>query len=306
MNDYNLVPFNRNFLISKFGMYNNSTMCYFNSMIQSVLSCPSVVEYILRVMNTSGVNLIINLLGRIIENGEKISIEYNLELFNEFLRQLKKKYPKLNFGFTQEDAGEMFVILLDLLNDNYLNCMFQHTYKCNIFCMDCRKSKDLADDVSYYFTVDINEIKNFSLSSKMDSNSTNELNKFIRNNYSKLEGIKCSLCKGKDVIKTNRLITAPTIIMIIFNKYKEKIEYVYPSTLSFSNRLSDVKTSHHYRVVSSVHHNGNTNFGHYYAKCLRKSGVFNLNDTSFISGDLSPEANSYIVLYHYTDTVEDF
>ncbi len=172
--------------------------------------------------------------------------------------------------------------------------------------MDCRKTKDINDDVSYYFSVDTGEIKKFSLSSRMDPPNINELNKFIRNNYSKLEGTFCSFCKSEDVIKTNRLTTIPTVIMVMFNKYKEKSNYMYPSNMTFSNKLNDTKSSHHYRIVSSIHHNGNMNFGHYYAKCIRKSGTFNLNDTSFLPGDLTPEANSYIVLYHYTDTIEDF
>jgi ubiquitin C-terminal hydrolase len=313
MNEYNLVPFDRNFLISPFGMYNSSTMCYFNSMIQSILSCPSVVEYILKVKDLNGSNLILQILGRMITDKNKMNnnlsanIEYNLSLFNEFLRQLKQKSPSLNFGFNQEDSGEMFIILLDLLNDNYINNIFQHTYKCNIFCLDCRKSKDIIEDTGFYFTVDFNELKNNSLSSKFDPQNLNELNKFIRNNFSIFSQMKCESCSSFNIIKTNRLVIAPTVIMIVFNKYKEKINYSYPSDMSFINKLESSRIDkHQYRIVSSIHHNGNMNFGHYYSKCLRKPGVYNLNDTSITESNLSPESNSYIVLYHYVDTVEVF
>lgn len=236
------------------------------------------------------------------------NIEYNLSLFNEFLRQLKKKSPSLNFGFNQEDSGEMFIILLDLLNDNYINNLFRHTYKCNIFCLDCRKSKDIIDDTGFYFTVDSSEVQHNALCSKRDSKNLNDLNRFIRNNFSTFSQMKCINCNSLNTIKTNRLVIIPTVIMIVFNKYKEKINYMYPSSMSFCSKKEnlDIVETHQYRVVSSVHHNGNMNFGHYYSKCLRNSGVYNLNDTSIIESNLSPENNSYIVLYHYIDTEEIF
>ncbi len=318
MNKYNLFSLNidkkNNVIIQPFGMYNSGVICYFNSAIQCLLSCNSFVDYVLNDFYSNDmldvIKTFIKANGNTDDNKSRIS--YDLGLFNAFMSKIKNKFRKdinyENFGYNQEDCCEMITILLDVINDEFVYNLFRHVYKCKLFCIKCRKSKETKEDSGFIFNInknliDKNLIKTENVINRLDHNLT----KYIRNNYSVCYGIECDNCKSTEIIKTSQLVSVPSIVLIAFNKYEEKYEYDYPLSLDFINN-SVKKNKHIFKCVSTIHHNGTKNFGHYYSRCLRGDKWYEINDISVsnIEEDIilyEKKANVYVVAYHYIDTV---
>lgn len=317
-----LIPFNNVFLLKVFGLYNSHILCYFNSLLQSLFSCTSLTEYLLnnekKFIDNNFMSLYINILKKYILFDKQfdkntniyITESSNILMFNEFLISIKNK--NIKFGYNQEDSGELLILLLDIINDNYIYNLFYNKYKCDIYCKNCKNIKPIKDDISIQFEIYDKIIDSNFLQSKVDINLHN-LNKYIRNNYSNFSDYTCENCNNKgDCIKINRLILVPTIIIINFNKYSEKNNYIYPTELFFINIKENKK--YNYKLISTINHSGNTNSGHYISKGFRKKIqnnninhiVYKMNDSSYNEDTLKPENDTYIIFYHYIDTVDYF
>lgn len=305
MNKYNLCPLTKDNAVEPFGMYNSGVICYFNSTFQCLFSCSSFVDYVMNGMYDNNMLESIKLL-LIKHKNDKNNTSLDLGLFNIFMSKIKKKgIEHSNFGFNQEDVCELITILLEVIDDNYIYSLFLHKYKCNLFCLDCRKSKEVKEDTGFIFDVNVKDINNNFIKSNIQTNESN-LTKYIRNNYSHCSGVKCENCNSLKIIKTNRLMNVPTIILISFDKYESKYLYNYPSSVDFINSVKE-KNKHMFSIVSTIHHNGTKNFGHYYAKCKRGDNWYNCNDMGISDNvDISPEQNVYVVAYHYLNTIEYF
>ena len=86
-----LIEFKSNFLVYPFGLYNNSIICYFNSLIQTLLSCTSITEYLLyneeKFKNNNFLKIYITILKKYIQSDNHSNFlvdNNNLLLFNEF------------------------------------------------------------------------------------------------------------------------------------------------------------------------------------------------------------------------------
>lgn len=315
-----LIEFKSNFLVYPFGLYNNSVICYFNSLIQTLLSCTSITEYLLyneeKVKNNNFLKIYITILKKYIqsENHSNFLVDNtNLLLFNELLQAIKQK--NIKFGYDQEDSGELLLLLLEIINDVNITNLFLHKYKCDIYCKKCKNIINIKNDTSIFFEVDINEINNNFLKYDIDIKFSN-LNKYIRNNYSELDNYKCTKCDySTSNIKINRLTLVPTIIIINLNKYNEKYDFQYPMELYFINKISN--NCFKYKIISTINHSGTQNFGHYIAKSIRKNheyknyndkelDVYLLNDTSYQKDNFKSNPNSYLLFYHYFETIDYF
>lgn len=316
--DETLISFNKNYILQPFGLYNNSVICYFNSLLQALFGCTSLTEYLIqneeKFKNNNFVKLYINILKIYLDktdNSHKVD-KNNLILFNEFLQLLKQK--NIKFGYNQEDAGELLVLLLDLINDKHIYNLFYHKYRCDIYCKKCKNLLNIKNDISIQFEIDNKTINENFLSYKIDENLTN-LNKYIRNNYSDLQSYTCSNCNiTNQSIKISRLNLIPTIIVINLNKYITKTNYIYPNELYFINKQSNKK--YYYKLISTIHHSGNMNYGHYYTKSIRynidlnnktiNDNIYLLNDTSFDTNNFNPDNLTYILFYHYIESLDYF
>ncbi len=312
--DYDLIEFNSNLLPIPFGLYNNDVLCYFNSLIQCLLSCTCISEYVLlnedKIRENKFLWIYTQLLKKYLNVEETNKEKYkgiekiNLLLFNEFSILLKNK--NIEFGYSQEDCGELLILLLDMINDDYIYNLFYSKYQCDIYCKNCKHITSIKHDINIEFEIDVDNITRFYLNSEVDKNLS-DLNKFIRNNYSNCDGYICKACNKNNIIKINRLKLIPTIITIVFNKYTEKKYFKYESELSFIDKIKNVK--HNYILISSIHHDGNMNYGHYFIKTYRndyekkKNCIFEINDSIFEKSTFEPINNTYILFYHYNNTV---
>lgn len=307
-----LIKFNNNRLLHPFGLYNNSIICYFNSLLQALYGCTSLTEYLInnkdKFKQNTFVKLYINIIEKYInEDVNENNVEKNnLMLFNEFLQLLKNK--NIKFGYNQEDAGELLIILLDIINDNHIYNLFYHKYNCDIYCKKCKNINNINNDISIQFEIDNKSMNENFLSYKVD-NHLHNINKYIRNNYGNLDSYLCNKCKLDSYnIKINRLTLIPTIIVINFNKYLNKLDIDYPNDLYFINQ--SINKKYNYKLVSSIHHTGNMNYGHYFTKSIRKNinnvneNIYLINDTSYDITNFKPDNLTYILFYHYIDTSE--
>lgn len=307
-----LVKLDENYILQPFGLYNNSIICYFNSLLQALYSCTSITEYLLnnedKFKSNAFVKLYIQIIKSYLSNKKHDNNidKNNLVLFNEFLRLLKNK--NIKFGYNQEDAGELLILLLDIINDKHIYNLFYHKYNCDIYCKKCKNINNISNDISIQFEIDNKAINNNFLSYKIDSNLHN-LNKFIRNNYSNLDYYTCNKCNLNNYnIKINRLILVPTIIVINFNKYLNKTNIFYPNELYFINK--SINKKYYYKLVSTIHHSGNMNYGHYFTKSIRKNfqsknnDIYLLNDTSYDIDTFKPDNLTYILFYHFIESLE--
>ena len=315
-----LIKFNELYSLVPFGLYNNNILCYFNALLQSLFGCTSITEYLLnnesKFINNNFIKLYINILKNyiVINKSREASIytieQSNLVLFNEFLILIQNK--NIHFGYNQEDSGELLLLLLEIINDKYIYNLFYNKYKCDFYCRNCKHINPIKDDISVQFEITTEFIDSNFLHSEMNKNLHN-LNQFIQNNYSECDDYTCVNCKKIGLcIKLNRLLLIPTIIVINFKKYEKKYNYTYPSELYFINEKENKK--YNYKLISSIHHSGNSNFGHYISKSIRKTiknnelinNVYELNDSSYIQDTFKPDMNSYILFYHFIDSVDYF
>lgn len=315
-----LIKFDELYSLVPFGLHNNSVLCYFNALLQSLFSCTSINNYLLnnenKFSNNSFIKLYINILKKyILVNKTRESSMYTVEqsnivLFNEFLILIKNK--NIHFGYNQEDSGELLLLLLEVINDKYIYNLFYNKYKCDIYCRNCKNITSIKDDISVQFEISTESVDSCFLQSEINKNLHN-LNQFIKHNYSECDDYVCSKCEQSGLcIKLNRLLLVPTILTVNFNKYEEKINYKYPSELFFINEKENKK--YNYKLISSIHHSGNANFGHYISKSLRKTikndeiinNVYELNDSSYVQSSFKPDISSYILFYHFTNSVDYF
>jgi len=316
--DKTLIKFDKFYTLQQFGLYNNNIICYFNSLLQSLFSCTSITEYLLNNEEKFGDNnfirVYINILKKyIIINKSNIGYiieQSNLILFNEFLVLIKNK--NIHFGYNQEDSGELLLLLLDVIDDKYIYNLFYNKYKCDFYCKLCKNMTSIKDDISIQFEICPETIESSIIKSNLTEN-LHTLNQYITNNYSECDDFLCSYCKKSGAcIKINRLLLAPSIVVINLNKYSEKKIYKYPTELFFINTTEHKK--YNYKLISSIHHSGNMNFGHYISNSIRKNtknnkishDIFELNDSSYQIGSFKPDKNAYILFYHYSDSIEYF
>jgi len=285
-------PINIEYLTTPYGLNNNGSLCYLNSLIQSLTSCTTFNEYMIKnkdtfiKKNNKLAQLFINIISSNLNN-QNINININIEILKEIIR-LKQKENK-NFNFLgQQDSGHCFGFIIESLNDNNIYKMFYHKYKCDILCNTCKKNTSIQDDISYQFEIPMNE-------------NIDILSKNIRLNISPLIDYKCENCKNtNNIYKINRLLYIPPILIINLNKYFNKQLFNFKKNLIFYNDV--IKKKYIYEIVSIIEHGGNMNGGHYISKSIKKENntikTFLCNDSHYFKSDLKPTENSYLLFYH--------
>lgn len=278
-------------LPNAFGLTNTGSICYFNSLMQALLGCPAVNEYI-KDNRTSN------------EFYNKYYVSFRTEsdqnMFSTFIGMLNKSNKKVVFGNKQEDTHELFLMLLELLNDKNFTKLFELEYRSFIYCKTCKnvvKKLSNINSVSIEFNVEELDVRYVP---QQCYTELNDFNKYINANYSTLD-IICNDCNTASLLKINQIISTPYVLFLTVMNYNFKKDYKYSHDLYFIDKANNKK--HIYKLASIINHYGNMHGGHYIAKSFRHDGTYSLNDFSVSRGDINTTSDTYVLIYHLLDSI---
>ena len=187
-----------------------------------------------------------------------------------------------------------------------------HKYQCDIYCSGCKKMTNIPDDKSYQFEIPLNNIDSYEMIYlKKDKGDTINISNYIRNNISNMSDLHCTKCMSLNkLIKINRLRFIPTILTITYLKYQNKKLVDFPKFLEYEN--SNSKKKYIYILTSSIEQSGNIHSGHYICKSKRKKYTnskintipYLFNDTVYKESDLEPTSNTYVIFYHFYNSID--
>lgn len=277
-----------------FKLNNTGSNCYFNSTLQLLSSCTSFIDTIIRwksyVTKTKLGQLMFEFAISVKTN--KVDPMISANILHELRMELKKRKPHIEFGDSQDSAGQAIVYLLDMLEVpgsdfkiSPLTYLFQHKIKKTIYCRECKEITNEFSDVGIMFN-DFDPDNPLILFNNFTS-------KYQPDNY------KCDKCKKTDVSHViESLIVVPEIIIIRYNIYDHENRKQNTPKKSFT--VPGFEGDFTYKLLGYIEHSGTLNGGHYWATCLRNDGVYFLNDNSFNMSELTGSPNIYLAIYHVT------
>ncbi len=269
-----------NTIVPPCGFNNTGALCYANSLMQALLSCRYAIKELIETGNAEDMTPIrlyfIKNLQRLID-GQSVP-----EFTSQVLHELSQYSIAKHLGSGQQSASEFFILLIDKLKLDYI---FEHRYHVTTTCRSCGhilKNKDSG--VQFNMFLDEPGI-----------NYATDLAREIMLYKIDLSYYKCDKCGLRDTSSQVREIRMlPDILVILFNKYKDKKDYGFPSTLTFEGNVRPL----HYNVVACIEHYGSLNGGHYICNAYREGyGINAFNDTSVSNGQLHSTSNTYVVFY---------
>jgi ubiquitin C-terminal hydrolase len=324
----NFINYDSKLAAKPFGLRNVGSSCYYNSLIQSIMSLSSVND-LLTIESKQDLEMDKKYPMRKALRGlfAGTSIQENSSLgLATILKYAQSLQNSVKMGGGQQCAAEGFSMLLENL-DAPIRWLFRHRLSSKISCLKCKRivsSKKgeffvLNTEHSLLSTrlVTLNSLPNPTQKkeSKSGSGSSSSsgsepevsikslnLNDFLYGSDSVVMGYKCPRCGDKSPKnKSRKLVMLPEILPILFKKYQasggatQKIN----SFISFPEILTFGAEKHKYQAVAQIEHSGGTSGGHYWAICKRSdSKWYNLNDSNASPSKFGPTKNTYMVFYH--------
>jgi ubiquitin C-terminal hydrolase len=276
-----------------FGLVNTREICWFNSLIQSLISVPQFVSTV----RTESAMVIADT----VEN--RVLIAFAL-----FLRTIAQPYPVQSalpilgvfanlvkdFGHRQEDAHEGFHLLIDKMPPA-VGKIFESQWCVDLYCDTCKHIVSHASGLEKMIQV-IMEREFIPIEASGDP-----FMQFLSGHMTFLEGYKCPKCTtvGR-AMRIARLVQPPDVLVVSFNKYTGKWESPPYSARINVNYMPRPKISEmaNYDLVAIIHHLGNMNGGHYTSMGMRSSGIFGFNDESIVhTGTWKSCMEDYMLFY---------
>ncbi len=301
-----IIPYNVNFVSKGQGLVNFGNTCYFNSILQCLLSCPSIFETLEAIKDKPYVknNELFNELYSLSRLAlDDVSIANKCAfIWRSVLNTAYHRKDRIHLDLGQQDAHEGLMMFLDVIDTiPEVRRLFEHRYLTQIWCDGCKKMIVSKRETNLVFEVQP-DLKNEQHEQFKDVdqfyNQTMSMNDFLQKQNSYVDGFICSDCKDNNKkFRITTLTMIPEILPIVLKKYGEKQMTPFPAHLLFTHKGSDKKLL--YMLVAQSEHSGSTQGGHYWAVCLRRDGWKLLNDSSVSDGAPGPTPNTYIVFYHF-------
>lgn len=293
-----LIKYNSTYILPPFGLVNTGVICYFNSMLQCLLSCTSIIEKFATSPELQQRNeLCIALWETIVmakQNPESVE-KMSVMVFKALITTMRKSGKTFkNFGSGQEDVNEGLTVFIDELNSPEIQQLFEHRYRTTLTCKCGYKHKLAANnivsgDISICATFHLEELK------KVNGNLQQLIIKQTRDDR---DGFACVQCKDRGPkAETVRLSMTPEILVITLKKYDNKWSIDVPDTISIPSTNVEPYV---YKLVALSDHSGGQAGGHYWANAIRQDNkAYTLNDTSVTDIEqLKATKASYMIWYH--------
>jgi len=240
-----------------FGFINSGGICYFNTMLQAVISCPTVLRFPTAINDqpSTQVGMTFKVLLSMINSGKIDGIQgLSAQLVGALAAQLKTKGS--TYIFQQEDAGEFFGHLINELDTDNMFHGISRLFNCGILTeVKCSNCSFVISKVS-------SELILF-VGSNLKVEETSVLTDYTCDNCHLIG--TCTLTKSIDS-------TGDILVIHFRDKYiNPDIVINYPVELQCKDII--------YKVVAQVHHSGGLSGGHYYVSCTRGLGkVYTIDD----------------------------
>lgn len=293
------------------GFVNLGATCYFNSLLQCLLSCPSIYQTLDSIRDKEHVkqNRLAQNLLKLWDSALKGEPIYNLcvPIWRDIIAISQRQNNRVRMNSGQQDAHEGLMMFLDAMETiPEVRRLFEHRHRIQVFCDLCKECVIDKKETNLVFEAQ-QDLKTEQLEKFKDIdefyNTNMSLNDFLRKQNGYIdENHLCEKCGKKcEKFKTTTLTMIPEILPVVFKKYTHKSITPFPATLEFVSKGSQTKLI--YKLVAQSEHSGTMMGGHYWAVGLRKSGWQTLNDSSVSQGRAGPTLSTYMVFYHYTGSV---
>ena len=322
MEDDSIIKYDLQYIPGPFGFRNVGSTCYFNALFQSLLSCSSITETLIKNKNNPLYHknkisrIYLETINMFLKYKTDKSLKYDLlhfspTLWTVMINLSRKRKDNIPFTSGQQCAREGLYLLLNAMeNLHSIQRLFLHRYKSRLYCPECTSWSSEIEKTHIMFDVQPNlKTEQSVLFSKIDPNYNKTLNMneylFRRTSYVDNDHI-CSSCKKRcEKYKVTSLVMIPEILVVLSKKYsidgkrKLNIKTEFPEKLVF-NGVSDSEPVYlNYEAVAQIEHIGGLNSGHYWAICKRDDGWYNINDSITTKSRFCPTINTYMVFYHY-------
>jgi hypothetical protein len=248
------------------GLRNPGTaVCYFNSLIQALMSCPAFNKHLLfgkaSVISTEYLKLAgFDGLGPR-PSAKQILLGDASTLLKLVIDARTKGGFVINLAANQqEDLHEGLYIFLEVIGCSV--DLFKLKHKVSITCNRCRRSHTVGDSSTPYEC-------GFTPGDGITTRA--EMEQYIMGSSTELSDYRCERCNAIGpgvIVKESRIMRLSEIIVLVFNKLRPGIKY-FPNKMEFYS--APLKSMLKYRVVAQVEHLGHMNNGHYRVLALRKS-----------------------------------
>lgn len=299
--------FSKEYLPTSFGLINTGTVCYFNSLIQSLMSCSSLNKYLIRGYGAKNAinGEYLKLYERVSTNPGSVSCDSAMEIWKELQKHImatkEDRSSKIFASGGQQCAHEALKLLLEAMGDDILS-RFTVKYTNFIVCK-CGHISSEQRDYNSFITLIGNEIA-YVKNPKSVAIWQKQFQSYVLKHHGVVEDYKCEKCGDKKPKKrAHELRMLNEVIVVVLEKFSSKRIIYYPARLSFPKLGGGAME---YILVSQIDHFGGTNGGHYIARSVRISDnnkfcIAQLNDSSIgpaSQGGFIPNPNSYLLFYH--------
>jgi len=309
-----LRKYNPESVLKPVGFVNLGFTCYYNSLLQALLSCTSFIDELLdndyEYSQNKICNIYIKLINDILDDKSESDIARLSPLsWNTIIKEISDQSPEMaKFAMGQQCVGEGFSILLQVLEKYQgIQNLFLHRRKNRLYCRNCNTWCSETIEINNFFSIEpdleLKQLKKFS--SYSDPKTKNDLNSFLflQDTFVDKDHI-CGNCNYRgEKFKISQLTMVPEILFVLSKKYmyennkgkKLDVYTDFPKILSFNSKNNIELT---YQAVSQIEHSGGIDGGHYWTICKRNDGWYKLNDMSISSSEFKPTNNTYDVVYH--------
>lgn len=304
-----LLPYKKEFVPKGNGFINLGATCYFNSLLQCLLSCPAIYETLLRIKEAPHVKanrLASNLLalwtnalaGRDVRDA-------CVPIWRDIIAISQRQRNNVRMDSGQQDVHEGLMMFLDAMETiPEVRRLFEHRHRIQVLCDECKICVIDKRETNLVFEVqqDLKTEQSEKFKDRDETyNTTMNLNDFlVKQNSFVDENHECPKCKKKmEKFKTTTLTMIPEILPVVIKRYGQRRSITpFPNRLEFSAKGIQQKLI--YQLVAQSEHSGTMAGGHYWAVCQRADGWKVLNDSSVQDGRSGPTQNTYVVFYHFT------